>query len=467
MREGFAGRLAASFIDSKLTPLLIISALLVGIFAAYLTPREEEPQIILPVVDIYVGFPGGSPDEIAERVTRPLEQAISTIPGVEFVYSASRQDMSLITVRFYVGDDTEESLVKLWSTLLKNADKMPPGVQFPPLMRSKSIDDVPVLTLTLWSDQYDGYQLRRVGQELATELKKVENVADLTVTGGQKRQIKITLDPARMQAFRVDPLRIAGQIQAANSSLSVGEFPRLNQQFQVETGDFLQNIDDVRSLVVGVFDQRPVYLHMVADVEDGPEEVKDYVFMGFGPAGVDQDPAAAQNPDVNAASYAARRDSKKPESPGPYQRAKAALIKAKVLSSVPACAAERDAAVTAFLLEWEKSTFATAIFYLNDLLQVKLGGASPDMPAAMHAYGEIIGFVAGWKTLPADKRKVTDAQVDALLTKLLSPPDLPSTGYKLVTDTAGQLAALQGAITDIAGIYGFSAAEVESFKKNN
>ncbi|HQU73783.1 MAG TPA: efflux RND transporter permease subunit, partial [Calditrichia bacterium] len=266
MREGFAGRLAASFIDSKLTPLLIISALLVGIFAAYLTPREEEPQIILPVVDIYVGFPGGSPDEIAERVTRPLEQAISTIPGVEFVYSASRQDMSLITVRFYVGDDTEESLVKLWSTLLKNADKMPPGVQFPPLMRSKSIDDVPVLTLTLWSDQYDGYQLRRVGQELATELKKVENVADLTVTGGQKRQIKITLDPARMQAFRVDPLRIAGQIQAANSSLSVGEFPRLNQQFQVETGDFLQNIDDVRSLVVGVFDQRPVYLHMVADV---------------------------------------------------------------------------------------------------------------------------------------------------------------------------------------------------------
>ncbi|MCB0275223.1 MAG: efflux RND transporter permease subunit [Calditrichaeota bacterium] len=295
MREGFAGRLAASFIDSKLTPLLIISALLVGIFAAYLTPREEEPQIILPVVDIYVGFPGGSPDEIAERVTRPLEQAISTIPGVEFVYSASRQDMSLITVRFYVGDDTEESLVKLWSTLLKNADKMPPGVQFPPLMRSKSIDDVPVLTLTLWSDQYDGYQLRRVGQELATELKKVENVADLTVTGGQKRQIKITLDPARMQAFRVDPLRIAGQIQAANSSLSVGEFPRLNQQFQVETGDFLQNIDDVRSLVVGVFDQRPVYLHMVADVEDGPEEVKDYVFMGFGPAGVDQDPAAAQN----------------------------------------------------------------------------------------------------------------------------------------------------------------------------
>lgn len=211
------------------------------------------------------------------------------------------------------------------------------------------------------------------------------------------------------------------------------------------------------------------YNHAVNVIAQGVTPVAvDRLVAAFGAhPSFPNDPAAAQNPDVNAASYAARRDSKKPESPGPYQRAKAALIKAKVLSSVPACAAERDAAVTAFLLEWEKSTFATAIFYLNDLLQVKLGGASPDMPAAMHAYGEIIGFVAGWKTLPADKRKVTDAQVDALLTKLLSPPDLPSTGYKLVTDTAGQLAALQGAITDIAGIYGFSAAEVESFKKNN
>lgn len=176
--------------------------------------------------------------------------------------------------------------------------------------------------------------------------------------------------------------------------------------------------------------------------------------------------AAAQNPDTLAASYAARRDSKQASNPGPYQRAKAALIKAKVLSSRPACVTERDQAVKDFLLEWEKSTFATVIFYLNDLLTAKLGGASPDFPGAIHAHGEIVGFIAGWKTLPADKRKITDAQVDALLAKLLAPVGQPSAAYKLVTDTAAQLPALQGAITDITGIYGFSAVEVESFKKN-
>ncbi len=284
MKIGIAGRLAKAFIDSKLTPLLIITALLIGIFAAYLTPREEEPQIVVPMLDIYVPYPGKNAKEVEERITKPLERVISEIPGVEYVYSASRPDFSIVTARYFVGDNTEESLVKLWSTLMKNMDRMPPGVQFPPLIKTKSIDDVPILTLTLWSESYDGYTLRRIGGELSKEIKKITDVSELELTGGQRRKVRIILDQVRMRAYHVDPLQIAQQIQAANRNLMVGNFQKSNTEYLVETGEFLENVQDVANLVVGVFNNNPVHLRDVADVQDGPEEVSNYVFYGYGAA---------------------------------------------------------------------------------------------------------------------------------------------------------------------------------------
>jgi len=284
MKVGIAGKLAHTFINSKLTPLLMIAGLLIGIFAAYLTPREEEPQIVVPMVDIFVPYPGGSAAEVEKRVAKPLESIVSEIQGVEYVYSTSRRDFALITAQYYVGENMEDSLVKLWAALMKNLDKMPPGVQFP-LIKTKSIDDVPVLVLTLWSDTYDEYQLRRVAAQLGEEIKKIDKVSEVELTGGLRRKIRVVLDQARLRAYNVDPLQVAQQIQAANQNLSVGNFQSVNQEFVVRTGEFLASAKDVGDLVVGVQGNNPVYLRNVATIQDGAEEIQSYVFLGFGPAG--------------------------------------------------------------------------------------------------------------------------------------------------------------------------------------
>jgi len=283
MKAGLAGRIAQSFIASKLTPLLMVAALLIGLFGTLLTPREEEPQIVVPLVDIFVPFPGATPGEVEQRVARPLENVINEIQGVQYVYSTSMADFALITVRYFVGENTEESLVKLWSVLMKNMDKMPGNNLFP-LLKVKSIDDVPILTLTMWSENYDSYQLRRVAAELAGEINKIDDISAVELTGGQKRKVRVILDQARLAAYNIDPLQIAQQIGAANQNLTVGNFQRLNHDFIVKSGDFLTEAKDVENLVVGVFGDNPVYLKNIADVEDGAEEVSDYVFFGFGAA---------------------------------------------------------------------------------------------------------------------------------------------------------------------------------------
>ncbi len=284
MKVGIAGRIANAFIDSKLTPLLMIAALMIGVFATYLTPREEEPQIVVPLVDLYVPYPGASAKEVEERIAKPLEKIITEINGVEYVYSTSMPNFALITVRYFVGENTEDSLVKLWTVILKNMDKMPGGQMILPLMKSKSIDDVPVLTLTLWSEHYDGYQLRRISAELADEIKKINKVSEIELTGGAKRKIRIILEQAQLRAYHIDPLQIAQQIQGANQNLTVGNFETGNQDYLVETGAFLENIQDVKNLVVGVFGNNPVYLKNVARIEDGPEDLQNYVFFGLGAA---------------------------------------------------------------------------------------------------------------------------------------------------------------------------------------
>lgn len=283
MKKGIAGRIAGAFIDSKLTPLLLVAALLVGAFGTLNTPREEEPQIVVPLVDIFIPYPGAAPREVEERITKPLEKIISQIPGVEYIYSMSRQDFAVVSVRYFVGENMEESLVKLWATILKHMDRKPPGVEFP-LLKTTSIDDVPVLTLTLWSDRYDAYGLRRVAAELADEIKKIDNVSEVGIEGGLRRQVRVVLDQAKLEAHGIAPLQVAEQIRSANRQLTSGSFQRLNAEYIVRTGDFLRSAEDVAGLVVGVSGSHPVYLRDVAEVLDGPEEVDNYVFYGIGPA---------------------------------------------------------------------------------------------------------------------------------------------------------------------------------------
>ncbi|WP_449257744.1 efflux RND transporter permease subunit [Chlorobium limicola] len=283
MNEGIAGRLARQFINSKITPLLMVAALMVGIIATFMTPREEEPQIVVPMVDIFIPYPGAQPGEVEERVSKPFERSLTEIPGVDYVYSTSMTDMSLVTVRYDVGADTEESMVKLWTALMKNMDRMPQGVQMP-LMKKVAIDDVPVLNLTFWSRSKDPYELRRIALHAAEQIKKVENIGDVEIKGGQKRQIRVLLDKERLSRYNVTPLQIARQVQAANVQLTAGDFRQMNEEIIVRSGRFLDSAEDVGSIVVGVYGASPVYLRDVASITDGPEEVGNYTFFGWGAA---------------------------------------------------------------------------------------------------------------------------------------------------------------------------------------
>ncbi len=279
---GTSGKIAKYFIKSKLTPLIVLASLLLGIFAVIVTPREEEPQIVVPMIDVIASYPGASAKEVEERVTKPMEKFLWEIKGVEYVYSIVKPGLNLTIVRFYVGEDMETSLVKLYNKLMSHYDMIPSGVS-QPLVKAKSIDDVPIATFTLWSDRYNGYELRRVAQEVCEEIKKDKDVSETDVIGGQKRQVRIFLDPARLKAYNASSFQIAGALQKANFMLPSGELSSGNREYIVETGAFLRNIDEIGALVIGVFKGKPVYLRDVAWIKDGPQEPSNYVFMGLGP----------------------------------------------------------------------------------------------------------------------------------------------------------------------------------------
>ncbi|MRR33939.1 efflux RND transporter permease subunit [bacterium] len=284
---GIAGKIARAFIDSKLTPLLVVASLLLGLYAVLVTPREEEPQIVVPMVDIYLPLPGSTPKEVEERVVKPFEAKMWEIKGVEYVYSMSSPGMGVITVRFLVGEDLEKSLVKLYNKVMSNRMILPSGAG-EPLVVPKSIDDVPIVTLTLWSGRYDSFTLRRVARELCDELKKSDNVAETEIKGGLRRQLKVRLDAGRLAAYGVSSLQVLGALRKGNVSLRSGAFPGSNREYLVDGGGFLGDAETVKRLVVEVREGRPVYLADVADISDGPEEPREYLFFGLGPAAADK-----------------------------------------------------------------------------------------------------------------------------------------------------------------------------------
>ncbi|HVU24932.1 MAG TPA: efflux RND transporter permease subunit [Opitutus sp.] len=283
-RSGFAGRLASLFIDSNLTPIVVAASLLLGAFAILMLPREEEPQIKVPMIDLLVGMPGATAAEVENRVTRPMEKLLWEIPGVEYLYSTASPGGDLTIVRFKVGTDLEAALVRLNQKLSTNFDRIPPGVT-PPLVKPRTIDDVPVLALTFHSARYDHATLRRIAAQVEEEIKPLPQVAETTLIGGDRRAIRVLLDPQKLASRNLSPAMLVPMLQQGNAQAFTGALDSANVETLLQTGTFFRNAADVGAVVVGVFDQRPVYLRDVATIVDGPADPANYVLFGAGHGG--------------------------------------------------------------------------------------------------------------------------------------------------------------------------------------
>ncbi|GMV05035.1 MAG: multidrug transporter AcrB [Gemmatimonadota bacterium] len=277
MKENIAGRLAGMFLQSKLTPLLMAAALGVGAWTVSTMPSEEEPQIIVPLADLYLPLPGATPQEVENRVLVPLENVLTGIEGVEYVYSHAEPGFGLVTVRYEVGLDMEESMVKLYSTLMKYMDRMPPGLMFP-LVKTVTIDDVPFFTASLRGGGLDGGQLRTLAEEARVELAAVPDVRDVQVVGGYPREIRVELDPERLATYGIDPLQVAQRLAGENVEAEAGTFTYDDRVVRVTTGTFLSDAEDVGNVVLDVRQGALIQVRDVATVVDGPGEVTQYTF---------------------------------------------------------------------------------------------------------------------------------------------------------------------------------------------
>ncbi len=293
---GPAGKIAGFFINSKLTPLIIVASILLGIAAVIALPREEEPQIIVPMIDIFVQMPGSSSKEVEQRISKPMEKLLWEIPGVEYIYSTSSPGMSLAIVRFYVGEDEEKAIVRLQSKLMSNMDRIPCCVTGP-LIKPRYIDDVPILALTFWGETADHYTLRRVAAEVEDIVKREPDASITTLIGGENRQLEVRIDPTRLAGYGLDMTQVAGMLSAANQAGDTGSYPSREGQVIVHTGGFLKDAEDVANLVIGIRNQKPVYLRDVAEIVDGPQEPSQYVYFGTGPAAESSEHVTATTPD--------------------------------------------------------------------------------------------------------------------------------------------------------------------------
>lgn len=275
-------RIVEVFLRSNLSILLILVALIAGVIALLLTPRQEDPQIVVPVADVFVQMPGASAEEVERQVSTRLERLLYQIDGVEYVYSMSRPGQAIVTVRFYVSQDREKSLVKLYNKIAMNTDIVPPGVTSW-VVKPIEIDDVPIVNVTLWSECSSDFVLRRVAEQVEVALQSVRDTSRTEIVGGRSRQITLHLDAEKLAAHEVTPLEIAKVLQGANANLPAGNFSRDNRDLVVESGPYFRDAHELESLVVGVFTGRPVYLRDVATIHDGPAETpSNYTRVFFG-----------------------------------------------------------------------------------------------------------------------------------------------------------------------------------------
>ena len=273
--SGFIPGIVRPFLYGRPAIILLIVAVCLGVAAIMVTPREEDPQIVVPLADIYVQAPGASPEEVEKLVATPLERLLWQVDGVEYVYSMSHKGQAIVTVRFYVGEDREDSLVKLHNQITMNIDQVPPIVKGW-VIKPVEIDDVPIVNLTLYSDRYRDHQLRRIGEEVCWRLSQLEDISRSSITGGRAREIRVELLPERMNGYNISLLQVQKALKGADAAVTAGHIDRFNKNFQVSTNSFLQSVADVEALVVGVHKGRPVYLRDLSKITDGPAEAHNY-----------------------------------------------------------------------------------------------------------------------------------------------------------------------------------------------
>ena len=315
---GISGALAKRFQDSKITPLLALTGLLLGMFAVLVTPREEEPQIDVTFANVFVAFPGASALEVENVVAIPMEQVLAEIEGVEHTYSVSRPGMAVLTVQFTVGEPRTEAIVRLYNAVYSNLDWQPPGMGvLQPLIKPMGIDDVPIVTATLWTEDpgRGAHELQRVAHALEAELKRIPGTRDVYTIGGPDNVVHVQLDAQRLAAYGLSLSALRAALQAGNTVAQAGSIVANNREIPVTAGSFLATADDVAGLVVGVYRGRPVYLDDVANVVRGADQPESYVWFGAGPAasaiGLDPDVSApavtialAKKPGTNAVDIA-------------------------------------------------------------------------------------------------------------------------------------------------------------------
>ncbi|MGB5398204.1 MAG: efflux RND transporter permease subunit, partial [Gammaproteobacteria bacterium] len=280
---GLAGITARAFITSPLTPMLIMVFVFMGLIGIAFTPRQEDPQISVPMVDVFVQYPGANAQQVAALAAKPLERIMSEMEGVKHVYAAAQRDSALITVEFDVGQDMERSLIKLYSKLESNKDVIPPGVSNY-LVKPKAVDDVPGVTITLWSTEVGDASLRLIALDTLQKLSEVPNTNQGFVVSGRKEQLRVEVLPEKLAGYGITLQQIAGTIQQANSEKSVGDIEAWDKSFKMYTGSFLKSAQDVESIVVGLSNGIPVYLRDVANVIHGPSEAHSLVMHYTGPA---------------------------------------------------------------------------------------------------------------------------------------------------------------------------------------
>ena len=301
---GIAGRVAQAFLHSKLTPLVTIASLAVGALAIVATPREEEPQISVPMIDVIAALPGAAPEEVENLLTRPIEKLMWEVPGVEYVYAMASEGMTLVTVRFKVGENQDRAVSRVFDKLGAAADRAPPGAM-PPLIKPHSIDDVPILALTLHGGGYGSDALRSMAAHLADELATIPDLARIDLIGGQPAQLRVTLDPTRLASSGVTPGEVMQALRAANVRLPAGEFASANEVFLVSVGAPIRTARDAGDVVIANR-AGPVYLRNVATVVEAPAEATDYVTHAARGSTGEQAVtiAVAKRPGVNATDIA-------------------------------------------------------------------------------------------------------------------------------------------------------------------
>lgn len=293
MKIGIAGRLASAFVSSKLTPLIILASLLMGIFAVLKTPREEEPQIVVPMADVIVQMPGASAKEVEQRITTPMEKLIWEVPGVEYVYSTSSPGQSMVVVRFLVGQDQERAFVRLREKLQSHYDIIPPGAT-QPIIKPQSIDNVPILALTLHSKKNDSYTLRQIATRVDNAVKAVPDVSETHIIGGPPRELRIVLNRAKLEGFHLSPDQILNALSVANQQSQAGAFSQGNQELVLKTGEFIRTKADAENITVAVRNGKSIRLAEIATVLDGPAEPTNYVFFGYGPGAKERSEAGIE-----------------------------------------------------------------------------------------------------------------------------------------------------------------------------